>query len=418
MRTILIAAVCFAFVASARGQENWPQWRGPSLNGVAAGSGYALKWDTKKNVRFKIDLTDQGSSTPVVWGDNIFLTTPEKATNLLYCFNFKGEEKWRVELGGERKGKHRKASGSNPSPATDGKYVYVYFKSGQLACVDFRGKEVWSHNLQDKYGKDTLWWDLGTSPVLTKNHVVVACMHSGPSYVAAFDKKTGKVVWRVDRNLKAPVEAAQSYTTPTVGTINGKEVIYIVGADHVTAHKASDGKEIWRVGGLNPKQNGYFRSISSPVLAKNLLIAPYARGRSLTAVRLGGKGDVTKSHVVWTKRLGADVPTPSFYKGSIYVCSDRGVLTQLSTKGDTVQRIALPRARNAYSASPMIADGHLFATREDGTTFVVKLGKKMEIVAKNELEEFTVSTPIFVRKTMLLRTSRHLYAIGAPVGAE
>ena len=418
MRPLILVSLVCLLSTSVTAAENWPQWRGPTSNGVAQGDGYALKWDQKKNVQWKIPFTAQGSSTPIVWGDNIFITTPEKGSNYLYCLGFDGKQKWMADLGKERQGKHRKASGSNPSPATDGKHVFVYFKSGQLACVNYRGKVVWSKNLQDKYGQDTLWWDLGTSPVLTKDLIVVACMHSGPSYVAGFHKATGKVAWRVERNLDAPRESAQSYTTPVVGQINGKEVIYIVGADHVTSHDAVSGKEIWRVKGLNPKQNGFFRSISSPVLAKDLLIAPYARGASLTAVRIGGKGDVTTSHVSWTKRLGADVPSPTFYKGSIYVCSDRGRITQLSTKGKIVQQLRLPGSRRAYSSSPIIAAGHLFATREDGTTFVVKLAKKLEVVGENKLEEMTVATPIFVRKKILLRTARHLYCIGGAVSAE
>src|SRR5262249_14040398 len=175
--------------------------------------------------------------------------------NGVFCLNADGTRAWQKKIGQERPGKNGKASGCNPSAVTDGKHIFVYFKSGDLACLDFQGNVVWQHNLQKMYGEDTLWWDLGTSPVLTRNYVVVAVMQTGPSYLIAFDKKTGKKAWKHDRNLNAPVEAAQSYTTPVVVDEQGREMIVVLGADYVTAHDAADGREIWRVGSLNPKQD-------------------------------------------------------------------------------------------------------------------------------------------------------------------
>lgn len=362
---------------------------------------------------WKVKLPGVGASTPIVWDGKVFVTYGAEGLNHIACFGADGKEVWSKEVGKERPGKNAKASGSNPSCVTDGTLVFAYFKSGDIAAFDLAGNEKWSKNLQAEFGEDTLWWDLGTSPVLTKSAVVIACMHSGPSYLAAFDKQSGKQVWKQDRNLDAPSEAAQSYSTPVVIEENGKETIYVLGADHVTAHNAEDGKELWRVGGLNPNGEQFFRSIASPVISDGILIAPYARGNTLTAIRLGGSGDVTRTHIAWTKTgLGSDVPTPVAVGGRVYVCTDKGRVACLDIKtGDEIWNGALERNRNAYSASPILAGGHIYVTREDGKTFVLKQGDKFEQVSANTVGEMTVATPAFVDGKVFLRTTGHLYCI-------
>jgi outer membrane protein assembly factor BamB len=277
------------------------------------------------------------------------------------------------------------------------------------------GKLVWQQNLQSLYGEDTLWWDLGTSPVLTKNHVVVAVMHSGPSYVAAFDKATGKQGWKQDRNLGAPSEAAQSYSTPVVLEHAGRELIVVLGADHVTAHDAVTGIELWRVGGLNPTGHQYFRSIASPVIVDDIVVAPYGRGATIVGIRLGGSGDVTKSHVAWTKAdVGTDVPTPAASNGQVYVLRDKGDILCINAKtGETVWTGQTEKNRLAFSASPVMAGGNLYVTREDGKTFVIGQGKEFKVVANNDLDgEFVAATPVFADGQILIRTIEHLYCIG------
>ena len=246
----------------------------------------------------------------------------------MLALDFQGMERWRAKIGTERQGKHKKASGCNSSCVTDGTSVFAYFKSGDLACIDLSGKSLWKTNLQEKFGADTLWWDLGTSPVLTKGNCVVAVMQTGGSYLAAFDKQTGKLAWKVDRNLDAPEEAAQSYSTPLVIMDHGQEILVVLGADHVTGHRADTGAELWRVGGLNPTHHKYFRSIASPAALDGIVVAPYGRGDSVTAIKLGGHGDVTATHVAWRKQGdGPDVPTPAVADGKTYILSDKGVLT-------------------------------------------------------------------------------------------
>lgn len=403
-----------AWAIQAQAADNWTNWRGPGQTGVAGKGEYPLRWSSDENVAWKVKLPGLGGSTPVVWDNRIFVTAGVDGENLVIAYNRKGEELWRTPVGKERAGKHRKATGSNPSPVTDGDSVFVYFKSGDFACLDMDGKPLWHVNLQDKFGEDTLWWDLGTSPILTQEHVVVACMHSGPSYLAAFDKKTGQSVWKQERNMDAPEEANQSYSTPVVTMHDGKEMIVVVGADHITGHDAKTGKQLWLVGGLNPTQNGYFRSISSPVVSDDIVIAPYARGSSLTAVRLGGQGDVRDSHVVWESEvISSDVPTPASKDGRVYVLADKGRVACLDAKsGQVVTELTLEKHRDAYSASPIIAGNHLYLIREDGKAFVVELGDELKVVGENELGSFTVASPVFVDGQILIRTSEYLFCIG------
>jgi outer membrane protein assembly factor BamB len=396
--------------------DNWPSWRGPHLNGTADGK-FPIEWSGQKNLVFKIAFPAGGSS-PIVWGDRIYVTAGKDSRNILTCLNMKGESQWEAPIGEERKGKHQKATGANSSPLTDGEIVCAYFKSGDIAATDMTGKVLWQKNLQKLFGEDTLWWDLGTSPVLTSKYVVIACMQTGPSYLVAFDKKTGEVAWKVDRAVPAPEEAAQSYSTPIVVTHNGQEQLVVLGADHVTGHDASNGKELWRVGDMNPDQNKYFRSISSPVVEGDIVIAPYARGGSLTAVRLGGSGDVTKSHVLWShfgdKAISADVPTPTAQAGKTYVATDKGKVGCLDVKtGETIWSVELPKSRLAFSSSPILGGDHIYLTREDGTTFVLSAADG-KLAATNALpeNEKTVATPALVNGKVLVRTFDHLYCFG------
>ena len=400
--------------------ENWPNWRGPSQTGVAEGEKYPTKWSKTENVAWKVKLPGLGASTPIVWEDRIFLTCSvgEKgadAKNMLLCYDRAGKELWRTEIGKAKPFKSSKGSSTNPSVVTDGKHVFAYFKSGDFGAVDFAGNVAWQMNLHEKYGADTLWHDVGTSPVLTKDHVIATVMHSGPSYLAAFDKATGKQVWKQDRNTGAPSESAQSYTTPVVVQDGERELIIVLGADYVTGHDGASGKELWKVGSLNPQKNGFFRSISSAVVSDGVVIAPYARGGTVTAIKLGGSGDVTKTHVLWTKEgLGADVPTPIAKDGKVYLCNDRGQISCLDLKsGDPLWTAQAAKRGKPVSSSPVLAGGKIYVTREDGTTYVITPEKDSKTIAENELAgEYVLATPVFVDGKVLLRTNDHLYCFG------
>lgn len=415
-KKLTFACLTVVFLMAEQAQaDNWPQWRGSDALGVASEGSYPIEWSTSEGIAWQYELPGVGASTPVIWEDKIILTGELEGKNSVLCLDRAGKKVWEIGLGEYVQARNRKASGCNSSPVTDGEMVFAYFKSGEFAAVDLDGNVKWQKNLQDEYGEDTLWWDLGTSPVLTKSHVIVACMQTGPSYLVAFDKATGEVAWKHERKLDAPGESAQSYTTPVVVEREGREIIVVLGADHVTAHDATNGDEIWRVGGLNPGRAGNWRSISSPVVYESTVFAPYARGRSMTAIAMGGEGDVTESHVRWSNQgPAADVPSPVASNGLLYVCTDRGSVASIDMEsGETVSELSLPRKRNQYSASPVLAGGHLYVTNEDGTIFVVKVGEELELAAENAMEDFAVASPIFCDGRIYIRTDKHLHCIGA-----
>lgn len=411
----LVGLALIGLLVGTAQAENWPSWRGADNSGVARGTGFPTEWSLTKNMAWKIDLPGRGSSTPVVWDGHILLTCVVDGKNIVLDYDWKGQERWRAEVKDAKPGKHQKASGSNSSCVTDGEHIFAYFKSGDLACLNFAGKVLWHTNLQERYGPDTLWWDLGTSPVLTKTDCVVAVIQSDSSYLVAFDKVTGKEHWKVDRNLDAPEEAQQSYTSPVVIQDQGRELLIVLGADHVTAHEATTGQEVWRVGGLNPTRHKYFRSIASPAVHQGYVLAPYARGETVTGIKLGGSGDVTKTHVVWTKTgNGPDVPTPAVAGGKGYILSDRGVLTCVDVAtGKEVWSGQVEKHRLNFSASPVLADGKIYLTREDGKTFVLAQGNEFKLLATNDLDETqTVATPVFLDGKILIRTDTRLFCIG------
>lgn len=412
---LVLATSVISFSVVAIGADNWPVWRGPSFNGVSNATHVPTTWSASENILWKLPLPSGSGSTPIVWDDHIFVTTAGNGKNLVLCVDHSGKILWQRDIGDERKGKHnQKGSSAHPSPTTDGTQVFVYYRSGDLACLDFDGKILWHKNLQKLYGPDTLWWDLGTSPVLTKDYLVVAVIHDKPSFLVAFDKKTGSQAWKQDRWLNAPREANQSYTTPIVYSEGDRQLLFILGADHITAHDATDGKEIWRVGGLNPDGQEFFRCIASPVVSDGILVAPYARGKTLTAVRLGGSGDVTQSHLAWFRdNLASDLPSPAANDGRLYMLGDRGQFECIDIQtGKTLWSGELANRRATFSASPVLVDGKIYLTSDSGTTFVLQQGDEFKLLATNELGEFTLATPVFSRNQILIKTFKTLFCIG------
>jgi outer membrane protein assembly factor BamB len=401
---------------SSNGAENWPQWRGPLGTGVAAEGDYPVEFSGEKGVAWKAPLPGLGTSTPAVWGDNIFVTCAIDGQDGVICFDANGKERWRKTFGEERLGKHRNGSGSNPSPVTDGKHVVVYYKSGTLACLDVAGNEKWKTNLQQRFGEDTLWWDLGTSPVLAGGNAVVAVVHTGDSYLAAFDLATGDLKWKQPRMYECQKESDQTYSTPQVVKIDGKEVIITWGADHLTGHDASTGSLLWESGGFNPDNQGYWRTIASPSVSDGIAVVPFGRGKFLAGVRLGGTGDITQSNRLWDKAgIGADVPTGVCRDGKLYLLTDTGriVCLQLQT-GDELWAHDLPKNRNKYYASPVLAGDKLYCAREDGVVFVGRVKDDgFELLAENKLTDHLIATPVAIRDGLLIRADEFLYRIGS-----
>jgi outer membrane protein assembly factor BamB len=410
---LIVIAACDRLVI---GSDNWPQWRGPMGNGVAADGQYPVEFSSDDGVAWSVELPGLGTSTPIVWDDSVFVTCGIDDQDGIVCYNLKsGKERWKRQLGPERAGKHRNASGSNPSPVTDGQHVVAYYKSGTLACLDMNGKEKWKTNLQDRFGKDTLWWDLGTSPVLAGGLTIVAVVHEGPSYLVAYDLATGDQAWKTEREYDNPQEADQAYTTPQVVNIDGKEVVVTWGADHLTGHDAATGELLWECGGFNPNNEGYWRVIASATIGDGIAIVPWGRGKFLTGVRVGGEGDITKSNTLWGKNgLGADVPTSVVRDGKAYLLTDAGRIACLELKsGDELWTFELPKNRNKYYASPVLAGDQLYCTREDGVIFVGQVSDDgYRQLAENDMGERLIATPVPIRGSLLVRGDEQLVRIG------
>jgi len=412
----LICLAALGLFAPGAHADNWPAWRGPTQNQVAPEGDYPIKLDPADNAVWTVDLPGKGSSTPCVWQDRVFITCDIAGQDGVLCYDLKsGKELWRKKLGEQRPGKHRNASGSNPTPITDGKRVFVYYKSGTVAALDFEGKQLWKMNLQDEYGKDTLWWDLGTSPVMAGDNIVIAVMHDGESYLAALDQEDGSVAWRTLRTYDTERESDQAYTTPIVTEVDGQQQIVTWGADHVTGHSL-DGELIWTCGGLNPQNKPMWRAIASHGISEGHAVVPFGRGDFLAFIKLGGKGDVTKTaHVgkVEGRGVGSDVPSPIAVDGKAYVLTDKGKFMCYDIKtGEELwdDEFALPRAAASYYSSPVKAGQHFYFAREDGTIFVAReTDEGMVLLATNEMPERQIATIVPVNDHILLRSEKKLY---------
>jgi outer membrane protein assembly factor BamB len=399
--------------------ENWPAWRGAGGTGVAAGKPPPL--ELAGNLLWKVELPGRGCSTPIIWNGRVLVTSPIGDQDGLLAYDAAGKELWRRTFGAMIPGRgQRVGSAANSSPVTDGEVVVVYFKSGTVACLDLDGKPRWQINLQERYGKDTLWWDQGTSPVFAAGRVVIAVMQTGgESYLVSLDKQTGKEVWRTVRKYQTGDESGDAYTTPQVVKVNDVEQIVSWGADHLTGHDAASGKLVWECGGFNPKRTNNQRVIASAVGNDTLAVVPFNRGEALAAIRLDGRGDVSASHWVWRDdKLGTDAATPVLHGGKLIVLKDsgpkRGRLTCLEAlTGKQVWEASLPKAPQVFYASPLLAGDRLFCVREDGMVISGRITDTgLEDLKTHPLEEGVIASPVSVAGRLYLRGDKHLFCFG------
>jgi len=410
------ALVVLSLVAGAAHAGDWPQWRGPEQNGVSRDAGPPLRWTTNENVTWKLALPEWSGSTPIVLGDRIFLSVAEGEKLSLWGVSRKdGSVLWKKPLGTGNV-KMRKQNMSSPSPVTDGKSVFALTGTGVVKGFDLEGNERWSRDLQAEYGPFGLNWGDASSPLLFEGSLYVQVLHGmktdDPSYILRIDAATGKNVWKVERPSDAIQEAPDSYTTPAVVRLGKNTEIVITGGDCVTGHDPGTGRELWRANGLNPSKDPWYRIVASPVVSGDLVIAP-TRVRPLLAVRAGGRGDVTKSHRVWSFDNGPDVPTPIVDGRHVYIVNDKGIvwcLDQATGKEVYGQQRLKP---GTYSASPVLADGKIYTTSEEGLTSVIKAGSSFELLAENNLEDYTLSSPSVSEGQIFIRTAKHLYCIGS-----
>jgi len=414
-KRILLALIVILVSMGAALADNWPQWRGPFLNGTSAEKNLPLRWGAEENVTWKLALPSWSGSTPIIWGDRIFLNVAEGDDLYLWCIDrSKGAMIWKKRLGGGNT-KMRKQNMSSPSPVTDGKSVYVMTGTGVLKGFDFSGTEQWTRDIQKDYGHFGLNWGYASSPLLYEDALFVQVLHGmktdDPSYVMRIERKTGKTIWKVERPTNAIRESPDSYTTPALLRYGNTIEIVITGGDCVTGHDPATGKELWRANGLNPENQPFYRIVASPVVYEGIIYAP-TRERPLLAIKAGGRGDITQSHRLWSFQNGPDVPTPVTDGKYFYVVHDKGIMWCLDAR--TGQAIWGPQRikPGTYSSSPVLADEKLYITNEDGLTTVVKAGPKFEVLAENDLNDYCLSSPAISDGQVFIRTAQHLYCIG------
>ena len=416
----LFAAGVFAGVAIVTvSAENWPAWRGPAMNGISSEAGLPIKWSTEENIAWKLPMPGRSGSTPIIWNEHIFLNigTADGSGDLeLWALNrADGKVMWKGPIAG---GNHleRKQNMSSPSPVTDGQTVWVMTGVGVLKAFDFKGKELWARDIQKDYGAFGLNWGYASSPLLHGGDLFVQVLHGmktdDPSYILRIDGKTGKTEWRVERPTNAIRESPDSYTTPALLQHGKTTEIVITGGDVVTGHDPATGKELWRVDGLNPKNNPFNRIIASPLVVGEIVIAP-TRERPMLAIKAGGRGDVTNTHKLWSFDNGPDVPTPVSDGKLLYSVTDKGVAYALDVRTGNVVYGPERLKTDNYSASPVLAEGKIYITSEnEGMTSVYRSGPKFELLSENPLNDYCLSSPAISEGQIFIRTTGHLWAIG------
>jgi outer membrane protein assembly factor BamB len=417
-------------------QANWPQWRGPNSNGSAPEAhDLAVNWGPTENVLWRTKLPSWSAATPAVWHDRVFVVSAEEGFTrlnsdggrrhsqaeashdrifLIALQRKDGSGLWQQQIDSGNQ-LFRKQNSGSPSPITDGNHLWIMTGNGKMACFTIDGKEVWKRDIQADYGRFGLNHGYASTPLLHGERLYVQVLHGmntdDPSYLFAVDKNTGKTIWKVERPTDAEQESPDNYGTPQLATVDGKRQLVISGADYVTGHDLSTGKELWRIGGFNPTKNPMGRTIASSLVIGGNVFTTSTRGRPFIGFRAGGSGNITGKNELWTNNLGSDVPTPTTDGKYIYVLRDNGALNCLEALTGKViyqgQRIEL----GTYSASPLLADGKIYCLNEEGTATVVKAGPAFAVVAVNKLDNLTLASPVAVDNQIFIRTADYLYCI-------
>ncbi|MFM7057367.1 MAG: PQQ-binding-like beta-propeller repeat protein [Planctomycetota bacterium] len=417
--SLCVTGVFLAVAADSLAASDWPRWRGPADSGSTDEGRYPETFDDGALV-WKTPLPGKGCSTPIVVNQTIYITAPVDGRDALLALDWSGKLLWQAVFDAENAGRHRNGSGCNASAVSDGKGVFVYFKSGTLAAVNSDGSVRWKTSIVERFGSDTLYWDHGTSPVLTAGHVILARMHNGESWVAAFDKQSGDLTWKTARNYQTPQEGDHGYATPLVITRAGRETILTWGAEHVTMHDATTGELVWSCGNFNPAAERLWPSISTPVIVGDTAVIAFGRNDRgkprLHGVKLSGDGDVTNSAHAWLRDdVGTFVPSPVVHRGQVYLVRDGGEVECVDpATGRSIWQAAFPKHRTNFYASPVIADGKLYAPREDGVVFIAALSESgMQVLSENTMQEPIIGSPVPVNGRLLLRGEKHLFCYAA-----
>jgi outer membrane protein assembly factor BamB len=454
-----------AFVSTPAQADNWPQWRGPHNNGVCDEKNLPTKFDKARNLVWRLPLPGPAGATPVVWGDHIYLTSPEKDTLprlqaqqgrgrggpggpggpgrggrgggrggrrspaepqelFLMCVSTDGHELWRRTVGrSNRNVMMDEGNLCSPSPVTDGEHVWSLMGTGDLACYDPSGKEVWKLDLQAKYGTFTYSYGLSSSPLLDGDRLYLQIIHgkqtdhpTNEGFVIALDKTTGKEIWKQKRITDGYRENQHSYASPVIYDDGKVRLLLTHGDDYIIAHRLDTGEEVWRCGGLNPKDNynETLRLVASPVIEDGLIVVPSAKRGPVIALTGEGKGDITgsKEFQRWKLSRGTpDVPSPLIHDGLVYLDGEMGVLAVLNAKNGT-ELYKQHTVDVRHRASPVYADGKVYLTSHDGDVTVIEAGPKFKLLEKNELGEPISSSPAISNGRIYFRTYDALWAVG------
>ena len=415
-RALFLGTIC-VFSAGAM-SDDWPRWLGPDGLGVSAETDLPVSWSKSKNVAWKVDLPGWGRSSPIVVGDRVYLTSQSEDDALhVHCIGkAKGKILWSKQIGRGNQKANRLHNMASPTPVADANHVWVLFGTGDLACLDRDGRITWQQNIQKRYGRYHIQWGMGSSPILLDGKLFIVCMKDkGNSYLLALEADTGKKIWKKSRDFPAVGEARDSYTSPIVYRSNGSSQIVVCGAEHINAYDPKDGKQLWVSGGLEVS-HPYGRSVSSPTAGEGLIIAVssgYQHRGHVLALEAGGRGDVTKSHRIWTfDRHASDCPTPVIYRGRIYIVKDSGLVSCLELhSGEVLWQERLFRGTDV-KVSPVAGDGKIYFTNSEANTVVIDAASQLKILARNPLDDETLATPALSGSAVIIRTRDAVYAMG------
>jgi outer membrane protein assembly factor BamB len=411
LRFSLIAVLSFATALSARA-ENWPEFRGPTGQGIYAGKNLPIEWSPTKNVAWVQPIPGKGWSSPIVQDGRIYLTSAVPIADTMdlspqaICLDAdSGEQIWKTEVFRHAANAkiHTKNSHASPTPITDGKRLYVHFGHQGTACLDLTGKILW-RNTDLRYNPVH---GNGGSPILAGDRLVFSVDGSDQQFVCALDTADGKLAWKTDRQSEAG-DKTFSFSTPLLITANGKPQIVSPASNAVMAYDPADGKEIWRV-----KYNGY-SVIPRPVFGHGMVFISTGYGAPVVmAIKVdGAAGDVTKSHVVWSvKKGGPHTPSLLLVGAELYMVSDGGLASCLDAR--TGKFHWSERVGGGFSASPFYADGKIYLQSEQGVTTVLNAGTTYESLAASKLGERTFACYAVADGAIYLRTESKLYRFQA-----
>ena len=428
-------------IASNKG--SWPSFRGPNASGVAEGQNLPDKWNGKtgENILWRTPIPGLAHSSPVVWGNRIFVTTavssdPKASFRpglygdgdaskdvsvhrwMIYALDKQsGKILWQqVAYQGEPiEKRHIKSTYANSTPVTDGRIVVAWFGSQGVYAYDVNGKFLWKVNMgrvdMGAYDIPTYEWGPASSPIIWKDLVILQCDTQADSFIIAFDANTGKAVWKTKR------EEIPSWGTPTVATTSKGDELIANASNFIRGYDPRTGKELWRLGGSSKI------TAPTPIFADDMLVVASGRApeRPIFVVKAGARGDLTlpagktsSDTVVWSRTgRGSYMPTPLIYNGILYVLANNGTFDAYNLKtGEEIYRQRLPLVGSGFSASPIASDGKIYLSNEDGEILVVSAGDKFNHIATNSMGELLMATPALSDGVMYVRSAESIFAVG------